>query len=244
MSQKEVLLTEDQKAFHDAMERYEAQSGYQFWSKGVSVINITLQLLLCYLILPVSITPIMFLFSLITAYLLTDFINGIAHMVMDNYGRYDSIVGPLVASFHLHHKNPRYKPNKLWKLYFNETGSKVWLVPFLMLFVWLIQSVQFSPFWLYTLLMFSILSSFAELSHYLCHNSNHPLVHLFSKMRLLLPKRHHAKHHLEDNKNYAFLNGVTDPLLNLIAKLFYSGYKEGTDKHFEHYIGAGTSNRE
>jgi sterol desaturase/sphingolipid hydroxylase (fatty acid hydroxylase superfamily) len=80
-----------------------------------------------------------------------------------------------------------------------------------------------------------ILSSVAEVSHYLCHTSNSQLTLIFSKYGLLLSKKHHARHHLEDNVNYAFLNGWSDQLLNLIAKQFYPGYKNTTDRHYANY---------
>jgi hypothetical protein len=60
---------------------------------------------------------------------------------------------------------------------------------------------------------------------------------------LLLSRRHHARHHRDDNANYAFLNGVTDPLLNVVARRWARGYKRNTDLHYAAYAGAGTSNR-
>jgi hypothetical protein len=60
---------------------------------------------------------------------------------------------------------------------------------------------------------------------------------------LLLSKRHHGRHHIEDNVNYAFLNGMSDPLINIIAKKLYPGYKSTTDLHYALYEGKGTKNR-
>lgn len=34
----------------------------------------------------------------------------------------------------------------------------------------------------------------------------------------------------------AFLNGLTDPLINLIARKIYKGYKNTTDLHFAKYV--------
>jgi sterol desaturase/sphingolipid hydroxylase (fatty acid hydroxylase superfamily) len=85
---------------------------------------------------------------------------------------------------------------------------------------------------LHVLIYVGVLSSIAEVSHYLCHSSNSRLAMSVGNLRVLLPKRHHARHHLEDNRNYAFLNGCTDPLLNLIASLVYPGYKQTTDTHY------------
>ena len=70
--------------------------------------------------------------AIIAAWLLTDFINGLVHIYMDHNDRYDSLAGPLVANFHLHHKTPLYRKNPLPIVYFMETGSKIWLVGYLL----------------------------------------------------------------------------------------------------------------
>ena len=44
------------------------------------------------------------------------------------------------------------------------------------------------------------------------------------------------KHHKEDNKNYAFLNGISDRLINWIAKRLYVGYKKTTDLYTNMHI--------
>jgi len=44
------------------------------------------------------------------------------------------------------------------------------------------------------------------------------------------------RHHRLDNVNYAFLNGMTDPLINWIAAVYYHGYQKTTDQHTALYI--------
>jgi len=99
------------------------------------------------------------------------------------------------------------------------------------------------PVAMHILVYVGILSSVAEVSHYLCHSSDSALAMFLGNMRVLLPKRHHARHHLQDNKNYAFLNGFSDPLLNLCASVVYRGYKQTTDMHYVHYAVANTDSR-
>jgi hypothetical protein len=41
---------------------------------------------------------------------------------------------------------------------------------------------------------------------------------------------------MQDNVSYAFLNGLTDPLINHIASRFYRGYKQNTDLHYATYV--------
>ncbi len=219
------------------MERYNSGSGYKLFGTAVSIANVSLQLYLTYRIWPQSIGADRQFFSIILAYFITDFANGLVHMYMDNNDRYESPVGPLIANFHLHHKIPQYKKHNLLAVYFTETGSKVWLIGYLLSVLVLLSVPGISPVVSYTLLYIGILSSFAEVSHYLCHTSVSPLAGLLGNCGLLLSKRHHARHHLEDNKNYAFLNGLTDPLLNMIAAACCKGYKQNTDLHYAHYVG-------
>jgi hypothetical protein len=58
------------------------------------------------------------------------------------------------------------------------------------------------------------------------------------RAKLLLSKREHAKHHLEDNISYTFLNGVTNPLVDFFAKMSFTGYKDKTDLHYAKYSTA------
>ncbi len=236
-------LTVKQQQFNRAMELYTSKAGYKLFGHLISTANITLQLYLLYLVWPLSIGPVWQLLALVAAYLLTDFINGLVHMYMDNNDRYQSIDGPLIANFHLHHKTPMYKKRNLLVVYYLETGSKVWLVGYLLLVVALASLLELNSTVLYTLVYIGILSSVAEVSHYLCHSSLSPVALFLARSGLLLTKRHHAPHHLRDNNGYAFLNGFTDPLLDLIATACCTGYKQHTDLHYAQYTAADTESR-
>ena len=219
------------------MELYNSGSGYKVFGVAVSVVNVSLQLYLLYRIWPQSIGTAWHLFALLVAYPITDFVNGLVHMYMDNNDRYDSPAGPLIANFHMHHKIPQYKKHNLLVVYFMETGSKIWLAVYLLSVLLLVGIHGLSPITVYILVYIGILSSFAEVSHYLCHSSTSPIVEFLGTCGLLLSKRHHARHHLQDNSNYAFLNGLSDPLINIIAAKYYKGYKQNTDLHFAYYAG-------
>lgn len=236
-------LSAKQETFNAAMERYNSGSGYKVLGVSVAIINISLQLYLLYRIWPHSIGAARQILSFLTACLLADFINGLVHMYMDNNDRYDSLAGPLIANFHLHHKIPTYKKNNLIVVYFMETGSKIWLVVYLLLVLFLRSMFTVDSTVSYTLVYIGILSSVAEVSHYLCHTSTSGLAGFLGDIGLLLPKRHHARHHLQDNSNYAFLNGFTDPLLNRIAAAWCTGYKQTTDLHYATYAGADGEDR-
>ena len=235
-------LPQKQKQFNEAMERFNSLNIYGSFSRLVSLTNIFLQIYLLYRLWPHSIGIPWQAFAFLTAYVLTDFINGLVHMFMDANDRYDSIAGPLIANFHMHHKVPRYKRNNLLVVYFNETASKVWLIGYLLaVLLWL--EAGLNPVVLYILVYTGILSSVAEVSHYLCHSSPAKTAIFLGNMGILLSKRHHAKHHTEDNISYAFLNGWTDPLLNPIAVRFSKGYKQTTDLHYQQYVPASDQER-
>jgi hypothetical protein len=238
-----VELTLKRKQFNAAMELYNTGNTYKSFGTVVSVANISLQLYLLYRVMPLSIGLTGQIAVLIAAFLMTDFINGLVHMYMDKNDDYESIAGPFIANFHLHHKTPRYKRSPLPVVYFNESGSKVWLVGYLIAVCILIEASGLNPIILYTLVYVGVLSSVAEVSHYLCHSSNSATGRFLAKIGLLLSKRHHAKHHIQDNTHYAFLNGVTDPLINLIARKYSRGYKNNTDLHYAHYTGVNLDSR-
>ena len=69
------------------------------------------------------------------------------------------------------------------------------------------------------------------------------VVMFLMRIKLLLSKRGHAIHHLEDNVSYTFLNGVTNPLVDFIAKMFFTGYKNKTDLHYAKYSGSNMPRR-
>lgn len=236
-------LTPKQIQFNAAMVRYQTLSRYQVFNRFVSVANVSLQIWLLCLVWPHSIGVAWQMVSLLLAFVLTDFINGLVHMFMDNNDRYESVFGPFIANFHLHHKVMQYTKKNLMLVYFNETGSKVWLVGYLFIVYQLLSLLGDHPVAMYVLVYVGILSSAAEVSHYLCHSSDATLAMTLGNLRVLLPKRHHARHHLEDNKNYAFLNGFSDPLLNFCALMVYKGYKQTTDVHYAHYAASNTESR-
>ncbi len=232
-----------QKQFNSAMYKYTSRKIYKLFGKLVSVVNVSFQIYLLYLITQISISAFWNVNAFFAAFILTDFVNGLVHMIMDNTAGYNSIAGPLIANFHLHHKKPMYKKSPILFVYFNETGAKVWLVGYLFIVSLILSFSNPNPVAAYILVYVGILSSVAEVSHYLCHTSDSGIFMFLSKIGVFLSKQHHAKHHLKDNTNYAFLNGCTDPLINLIAGKFYKGYKETTDCHFAQYTGEGSENR-
>jgi hypothetical protein len=167
--------------------------------------------------------------------------SGIVHLWADNNHDYNNVVyGPLIAAFHLHHKQPKYKNKNIVHMYFSENGSKIWLLICILAYILCGNSLH--KYVKIFLINFFLLSSFAEVSHYLCHNSTNKFVKYLQKYNIILRPVRHQLHHEEDNKNYTFLNGCTDFIVNYIAKQYYKGYKSHADIHSLDYTGQ-TANR-
>jgi len=230
------VMTEKQRQFNAAMARYTAGRGYQLFTLAVSLANVGLQGWLLWRLRHHAVGAGSQLLALAGAWLTADFINGLVHLYMDDNDRYEGFAGPLVANFHLHHKTPLYTKRSLPLVYFVESGSKVWLVPCLALLAFVEGTAGIDPLLFHALVYVGILSSLAEVSHYLCHTSTSPLSLFLSRFGLVLSKRRHARHHTADNVGYTFQNGLTDPLVDRIAGRFYPGYKQTTDQHYAGYV--------
>ena len=225
--------------FSFAIEKYNTIAWYTKFEFLISIIVIFAQILsLLNLLQTYYFTGIYnVLFALIVSYIVTDFINGFVHMIIDNNTKFTSIVGPFIAAFHVHHYKVKYKEKGALKIYFDESGHKFWLVIYLILLIFAQQFFLLSPNTNLGLVAFGIFSSIAELSHYWCHKQkNNRLIKFLQEHNILLSLQHHRLHHIKDNINYAFLNGVSDPLLNVIARLFYSGYKNSSDVYVAAYF--------
>lgn len=232
-----------QEQFNRAMELFEKKKIYRLTGRLVSVSNVSLQIYSLYLVMRLSVGIKYQILALIAAYFITDFLNGLVHLYADNNDDYESLFGPFIAAFHLHHRTPQYKHNNVFVVYFNETGSKLWLVIYLSAIVFLLKFSGINQIILFMLVYTGVLSSGAEVSHFLAHNHPTGFVNRIRALGLLLSPRHHARHHLDNNVSYAFLNAWTDPPIDALAKRLYKGYKKTTDLHYALYTGSGTENR-
>lgn len=226
--------------FDHALEKYHSIPGYiQFEIFLSTIIILTQGLSLFNLFQSYAMTSIIvFLSTLILAYIATDFINGLVHMMVDNTSHFTSIFGPFIAAFHTHHYTLRYQNKHPIKIYFYESGHKFWLAIYLLALMYAQYNINLSSNLNLGLVTFGILSSVAELSHYWCHQpqKNNCVIRCLQKYHLLLSSKHHRLHHVNDNMHYAFLNGVSDPLLNFIARVCYKGYKNHADKYVHAYF--------
>ncbi|MDP1614792.1 MAG: fatty acid desaturase CarF family protein [Methylococcales bacterium] len=228
------------REFSSAIEQYYAFPEYVAFETFLAIMVVALQLLSVFQVVQSYhfYSGFLLIISMIIAYLATDFFNGLVHMIVDNNTSYTSLAGPFIAAFHMHHFKLKYTEKHPLHIYFTESGHKFWLVVYLVFLNCLQKYVALDPNLNLGLVSFGILSSFAEVSHYWCHNvqKNNPIILFLQKHRILLSLKHHRFHHIRDNVNYAFLNGVSDPLLNIIARKYYTGYKSRSDKHVATYI--------
>ena len=218
------------------MNRYNSQTRYPTFNRLVAYINVLGQFLFLggSWLSATSIVWHVILCGL--AFVLADFVNGLVHLYMDQNDHYTGFIGALVAAFHLHHNSLRYQDKPIWRIYIDESGYKVWLA--------MLQIMTAMAWWAHAvpapllgfLSYFFIFSSLAEVSHFLCHNSRSTWVKHLQSAHILLPLQHHMRHHILDNVNYAFLNGLSDPLINRIAQYCSTGYATTTDKHSALYL--------
>lgn len=238
----ELQLKKKQEEFNEAMLRYHQRKRYINIQKLISIFVIISQVILFLNIMNFSLPLFWHVFIFLLAYFLTDLVNGLGHMYMDNSDSYNSLIGPYIASFHLHHRTVKYKNHNLFLMYFNETGTKLWLFP-AYISVLLLSYIQFNEYLLTLFVYIGFLSCLAELSHYLCHNSSNKSVHFLQNIGILLSPSKHKQHHACNNIQYAFLNGSSDFIIDAIAKKLYKGYKITTDRHYETYEYKETKNR-
>jgi len=239
----ENILLRKQMEFNDAMDRYQRTIVYKLFGIYISIVNTFTPFLLLFLYDFSGLSLPIVIAVLFVSYVVADFINGIVHMMLDNNDSYAGLTGPFVASFHLHHRTPVYKKRNVILVYFFESGSKIWLTVYLILLFALLIIKPLPAHLVLGLISFAIFSCLAEVSHYACHTESNKITRLLSKVRILLSKSHHVQHHTQDNNRYAFLNGLTDPLLDIIASYLFKGYKNNTDLHYAKYEGQETENR-
>lgn len=232
----------DQKVseFSSAIEKYNTVTVYTAFEMFVAIMILMLQVL--------SVVNVVqtyhyhggsgLIFTLLAAYLLTDFFNGLVHMLVDNNSNYKSVVGPFIAAFHMHHYTLKYTEKNPLKIYFTESSHKIWLGFYLIILTVFQQVFSLGENLNLGLVAFGLFSSIAEVSHYWCHNppKNNAFITFLQKYRILLSLKHHRLHHMHDNMNYAFLNGVSDPLLNVIARKCFNGYKRRSDEYVATYV--------
>ena len=228
------------KQFSNAIERYQTMPWYARIETIQGILVMILQAWTTWTMLHTyyfSGTMVIVL-TVMISFFSTDFVNGLAHMYMDNNANYDSLAGPYVANFHFHHARPRYQEKSWYAVYYTESRHKFWLLTYLLALTVIQQMATLPPNFNLGLVLFGVLSSVAEVSHYWCHNSSkdNRVLSWLQQYSILLSFNHHKQHHQQDNKNYAFLNGMSDPLLNLIAQYVYHGYKNNCDMHVAQHI--------
>lgn len=225
--------------FSLAIKKYESNPYYVYFEHSLALLIVLLQLIGLLYLSGLAFQSVWgILLTLIFSYFLSDFFNGLVHMIVDNNTAYASAMGPFIAAFHLHHFKGRYQVKHPLKIYFVESGHKFWLAIYLVILTWLQAYLRDYPYLILGLVSFAIFSSLAEVSHYWCHHpeKSAKLIKQLQKYRILLSLKHHRIHHIQDNRNYAFLNGMSDPILNIIAKFFYKGYQNYSDKHVAFYM--------
>ena len=239
---QKTVLRRKQSEFTKAMHLYHDKKRYKYLQKFISILVISSQVFLFVQMSGFSLSVWWHIGLFLLAYFITDLVNGLGHMYMDNSDNYNSLIGPYIAAFHLHHRTPQYAKQSIFALYYNEAGTKLWLLlfyPFSIVFVLFSSNEYFGVLLIYI----GFLSCFAELSHYLCHNSRNKYIRILQDLGILLSIKKHQRHHKENNRQYAFLNGMSDFIIDFISAKLYTGYQVTTDLHYSEYQYKESQNR-
>ncbi len=134
MVEAEQTWSAAQIGFAQAMMRYETRPIYARISRVVAYAVVGLQWVLLVAAWRSALGVVMHGILVCAAFVLADFVNGMVHLYMDHQRGYRSFVGPFVAAFHLHHDRPNYTEKPIFRVYLDESGSKIWLAVALVLF--------------------------------------------------------------------------------------------------------------
>lgn len=227
-----TAVKERQREFNRAMERFGNSRVYDngpFFSAAI----VLLQVYAVFHIVRAPVGLLAHVATFVAALYMTDLWNGFLHLVLDNATGYRSAVGPFVANFQMHHRYSGYGRAHPARVYWVETGDKKWLLPFLVLVLWM----EPGPIQL-VLLEIGVLSSVAEVAHYWSHATDpDPFVRRLQRIGLLIEPAEHRIHHERDNTHYAFFTGWANPVLNRLASAVAPGYENRTDRYAESYDG-------
>jgi hypothetical protein len=188
-------MDDDQLQFSVANKQYISKKIYRFLDTLNSVLVVYIQITSFFY-------SVFLILSAVLACFLADFINNLVHIYIDSNDRYTSLSGPFIATFHTHNIKQRYNYRNIFNMYFFGFCIKFQLplTPvFLLTLCVILPENESLPFFV---IVFWILSSIAEFSHYLCHNSKS--VFLIQRVKLIIPKENHKKHHIYDGVNYIF----------------------------------------
>jgi len=139
------------------------------------------------------------LFWILLGYILADAISGIYHWLTDNGYNIPS----QVALFQAHHQRPSgmdldFKPAF--------GGLPIACIGFF--------DVSHMVFWA----TLGTAISLSQVTHYYSHHRGPWLIRLLQKLKLILPPKHHSKHHRGDyDKNFCIVSGWNNFWMNLIS---------------------------
>ena len=158
-----------------------------------------------------------------SGFVLADFFAGIVHWFADTWGSVHwPVVGPtLIRSFREHHVDQ----NAITRHDFVETNgsSALAVLPLLLTAIFYQPTTQLAIFFVGTAAWLCAFIVFTNQFHKWAHTSkNSQFVSLLQNSQIILPRKHHARHHAgKFDRDYCITSGWLNPLLNKIG--FFSG---------------------
>lgn len=156
--------------------------------------------------------------TFIFIYLMTDFISGILHVILDNERSLDvPILRSLAKGFQSHHRNPK-------DIYEMTLYNHLYTMHLPLTFIFLIALLINQPIIYFTYLSLAVSVHVMQMSHRWAHTPKKMLpgyVIALQKSGLLLSAKTHAKHHNNVyDSNFCIMNGWSNFILNFLVRVF------------------------
>lgn len=191
------------------------------WHNIASVISLIIFLsgygFLFYTFLP-KMTVLNMTVGLLAGFIFADFLSGIAHIFLDHIiSHKNPLFGEVAICFNMHHLDPKEitheNPIQLIKTPFS-LGSPVMIATIAI--GYFSGSIWFTllTFWTITFLVL------AQVVHRIAHfgTPSNKVIAFLQKVRILLPSKEHMEHHQNgEQTQFCILNGICNPVVNLIA---------------------------
>ena len=114
------------------------------------------------------------------------------------------------------------------------------IIPFLLIYFIRDIPIKLTSYFIFLFLILSPISH--KYAHEKLHKRETPfIIDILSEYGILLSPKNHQKHHIENNYNWSFLSGKTDPIFNILTKTLCEKYKkcpqeESTKNMKNHFV--------
>ena len=158
------------------------------------------------------------IFTFVFIYLMTDFISGILHVILDNERSLDvKILHSLAWGFHSHHQRPK-------EIYEMKLYNHLYVMHLPLTLIFFIILLINQPVVYFAYLSLAVSLHLMQMSHRWAHTPKNMLpkfVIFLQNIGLVLSAKTHAKHHNNVyDRNFCMMNGWSNFMVNFLVKVF------------------------